>query len=95
MYICICFDNDDNSIEEITVNNYSSVSFHKIFILEKPVYIIPFTFDLLDNFDNIHNYVYYNKHKIYSKIYDDINLIFKVNTTLDTNLSNIFSYSYC
>jgi hypothetical protein len=96
MYICICFDDndDDNDIEEITVNNYPCVSFHKIYILEKPVYIIPLTFDLLDNIDNIHNYVYYNKNITNNKIYNDMNLFFKIYTTLDNCLSNIFAYTY-
>jgi hypothetical protein len=104
MYICIYIDsdNDDNSIEDITLNNYSSVSFHKMCVLGKTIYIIPLTFDLLDNLNNIDNYVYNNKNiDFYSeknKIYNSTpgtRLVFKVNTTLDNYMSDIIIYKTC
>ena len=104
MYICVYIDSDnnDNSIEDITLNNYSSVLFHKIYVLGKPIYIIPLTFDLSDNLNNIENYVYNNKniesYKENNKIYNSNNskpLIFKIHTTLDTYMSDIIAYKTC
>ena len=97
MYICIYIDSDiDNVIEEITLNCYSNITFHTINILGKTVYVIPLKFDLLDNLDNINNYVYDNINILLYKnikIYNDALLLFNVKTSGDNYMSDIIIYN--
>ena len=97
MYICVYIAGDiNNVIEEITLNCYSNITFYTIDILGKTVYIIPLKYDLLDNLDNINNYVHDNINILLyknNKIYNDTLLLFDVKTSEDNYISDIIIYN--
>ena len=73
LYISLYIEDNDDIIEDIILNDEFSVSFHKIYILNKLIYIIPLTYDLLEKLDNIN---YYVSNKI---IINEDNYIYKLN----------------
>ena len=73
------------------------VFFHKKYILNKLTYIIPLTYDLIEDFDNINNYISNKKFNKDNLIYNKSTkeLFFKVNTNKNINKSKIrINYVY-
>jgi hypothetical protein len=91
LYISIYIEDNDDVIEDIILNDEFSVSFHNLYILNKLIYVIPLTYDLLENLENI--YYYFTNNMIFNEdniIYKPNHFFFKVITNKNINTSNIY-----
>jgi hypothetical protein len=74
MYINSDYDDINNTINNVTLNNDTQINYYQIDVLNKKVYIIPLRYDFINNLDNLNCYInnntnvelYRKENKIYN-----------------------------
>jgi hypothetical protein len=98
MYINSDYDDINNTINNVTLNNDTQINYYQIDVLNKKVYIIPLRYDFINNLDNLNCYINNNTNvELYrkeNKIYNltDRYKTFSLKTDFNAYNSDIIIY---